>query len=125
MSTTALRQSRATTDGIPRQRPAPSNINSPFNNASTRAAQDARDEEEEAYPGPLTAQSWKDRARCAVTDPEAFFPEKGGSVGAAKASCAQCLVRDECLSYALRHDERFGVWGGLTERERRRLKRRA
>jgi WhiB family redox-sensing transcriptional regulator len=68
---------------------------------------------------------WQDRALCAQTDPEAFFPEKGGSTREAKRICTTCEVRAECLEYALEHDERFGIWGGLSERERRRLKRRA
>ncbi|WP_246281676.1 WhiB family transcriptional regulator [Fodinicola acaciae] len=68
---------------------------------------------------------WQDRALCAQTDPEAFFPEKGGSTREAKRICTGCEVRAECLEYALAHDERFGIWGGLSERERRRLKRRA
>ena len=66
---------------------------------------------------------WHDRALCAQTDPEAFFPEKGGSTREAKKICEGCPVRAECLAYALAHDERFGIWGGLSERERRRLKR--
>ncbi len=66
---------------------------------------------------------WQERALCAQTDPEAFFPEKGGSTREAKRICLGCEVRDECLEYALAHDERFGIWGGLSERERRRLKR--
>jgi len=68
--------------------------------------------------------SWQERALCAQTDPEAFFPEKGGSTREAKRVCLSCDVRSECLEYALAHDERFGIWGGLSERERRRLKRR-
>ena len=68
---------------------------------------------------------WQERALCAQTDPEAFFPEKGGSTREAKRICTTCEVRAECLEYALEHDERFGIWGGLSERERRRLKRRA
>ncbi len=68
---------------------------------------------------------WQDRALCAQTDPEAFFPEKGGSTREAKKVCRACEVRAECLEYALEHDERFGIWGGLSERERRRLKRHA
>ncbi len=68
---------------------------------------------------------WHDRALCAQTDPEAFFPEKGGSTREAKKICTGCEVRSECLSYALANDERFGIWGGLSERERRRLKRTA
>jgi WhiB family redox-sensing transcriptional regulator len=69
------------------------------------------------------ADQWQERALCAQTDPEAFFPEKGGSTREAKRICLGCEVRDECLDYALAHDERFGIWGGLSERERRRLKR--
>ena len=70
-------------------------------------------------------QDWQERALCAQTDPEAFFPEKGGSTREAKRICLGCEVKDECLEYALAHDERFGIWGGLSERERRRLKKAA
>jgi WhiB family redox-sensing transcriptional regulator len=69
--------------------------------------------------------AWQERALCAQTDPEAFFPEKGGSTREAKRVCMSCDVRPECLSYALANDERFGIWGGLSERERRRVKKRA
>ncbi len=72
--------------------------------------------------GPL---AWQRDALCAQTDPEAFFPEKGGSTREAKAVCASCEVRAQCLEYALANDERFGIWGGLSERERRRLRREA
>ena len=72
--------------------------------------------------GPL---AWQQHALCAQTDPEAFFPEKGGSTREAKRVCQSCDVRAECLEYALAHDERFGIWGGLSERERRRFKKRA
>jgi WhiB family transcriptional regulator, redox-sensing transcriptional regulator len=68
---------------------------------------------------------WQEEALCAQTDPEAFFPEKGGSTREAKRVCGRCDVKADCLEYALAHDERFGIWGGLSERERRRLKRRA
>lgn len=80
--------------------------------------------DESAYldDGPL---AWQEQALCAQTDPEAFFPEKGGSTREAKAVCASCEVRAQCLEYALENDERFGIWGGMSERERRRLKRRA
>lgn len=70
------------------------------------------------------SQEWQEQALCAQTDPEAFFPEKGGSTREAKRICRACVVRDECLEYALEHDERFGIWGGLSERERRRVKKR-
>jgi WhiB family transcriptional regulator, redox-sensing transcriptional regulator len=68
---------------------------------------------------------WQADALCAQTDPEAFFPEKGGSTRDAKKVCAACNVRSQCLEYALANDERFGIWGGLSERERRRLRKRA
>jgi WhiB family redox-sensing transcriptional regulator len=68
---------------------------------------------------------WQERALCAQTDPEAFFPEKGGSTREAKKVCLTCDVRGDCLEYALMNDERFGIWGGLSERERRKLKKRA
>ncbi|MDR1295544.1 MAG: WhiB family transcriptional regulator [Bifidobacteriaceae bacterium] len=71
--------------------------------------------------GPL---GWQERALCAQTDPEAFFPEKGGSTREAKRICDSCEVRAQCLEYALANDERFGIWGGYSERERRRLKQR-
>ena len=69
--------------------------------------------------------AWQDDALCAQTDPEAFFPEKGGSTREAKRVCLTCDVRGDCLEYALQNDERFGIWGGLSERERRKLKKRA
>lgn len=69
-------------------------------------------------------EGWQQDALCAQTDAENFFPEKGGSVATAKATCDLCPVRSECLEYALDHDERFGIWGGLSERERRKLKKR-
>jgi WhiB family transcriptional regulator, redox-sensing transcriptional regulator len=78
---------------------------------------------EELYEATEDQDQWQERALCAQTDPEAFFPEKGGSTREAKRICMGCEVRDECLDYALAHDERFGIWGGLSERERRRLKR--
>src|SRR5690625_3532185 len=67
----------------------------------------------------------QERARCAQTDPEAFVPEEGGSAREAKRVCVSCEVRAECLECALADDGRFGIWGGLSERERRKLKRRA
>lgn len=78
----------------------------------------------ETQPQPF-AEDWYSRALCPETDPEAFYPEKGGSTAEAKKICRGCPVKDQCLQWALDHDERFGVWGGLSDRERRRLKRSA
>lgn len=60
-----------------------------------------------------------DQAACLSADPEVFFPEKGGSTDEAKRICARCALQRMCLTYALIHEERFGVWGGFSERERR------
>jgi WhiB family redox-sensing transcriptional regulator len=74
-----------------------------------------------ACPPAVQDESWRKQALCAQTDPEAFFPDKGGSPAAAQAICRRCPVQGPCLEWALQHDERFGVWGGLTDRQRRRL----
>jgi WhiB family transcriptional regulator, redox-sensing transcriptional regulator len=66
---------------------------------------------------------WFAEAKCLNADPDVFFPEKGGSTREAKRICGECPVRAECLEYALESDERFGIWGGMSERERRKLKR--
>lgn len=70
---------------------------------------------------------WQDDALCAEIGLELFFPEKGESwhMRHAKKVCADCPVRAECLQYALDNHERFGVWGGLSERQRRLLERAA
>lgn len=66
--------------------------------------------------------AWQDWGMCSQTSPDAFFPDKGQPTAAAKRVCASCPVQAECLEYALANDERYGVWGGLSERERRVLK---
>jgi WhiB family transcriptional regulator, redox-sensing transcriptional regulator len=66
---------------------------------------------------------WQQDALCAQCDPEAFFPEKGGSTREGKRICLGCPVRTECLEHALANSELFGIWGGLSERERRLLRR--
>jgi WhiB family redox-sensing transcriptional regulator len=65
--------------------------------------------------------AWQDSALCAETNPDAFVIEKGCSTRDAKKVCAACPVAAQCLEYALANNERFGVWGGLSERERRAL----
>ncbi|MEO7803626.1 MAG: WhiB family transcriptional regulator [Actinomycetota bacterium] len=67
--------------------------------------------------------SWQGKARCNEVDPEIFFPERGGSSKAARTVCNDCSVRLECLRYALANREQFGIWGGTSERERRKLRR--
>ena len=68
--------------------------------------------------------SWFDQAACQNMAPDIFFPEIGQSADQARTICAACEVRVECLGYAL--DQRIGqgVWGGLTDQERKRLRRR-
>lgn len=66
---------------------------------------------------------WQDAAVCASVDPDLFFPETGGSTVTAKRLCRSCPVRAECLEYALANDERDGIWGGYSERERARFAR--
>ena len=67
--------------------------------------------------------SWQDEANCLGVDPDLFFPERGASTREAKEVCRGCVVRENCLEYALSNGEKFGIWGGLSERERRRLRR--
>ena len=66
---------------------------------------------------------WQEEANCLGVDPDLFFPERGASTREAKGVCRGCEVRVECLEYALQHGEKFGIWGGLSERERRRVRR--
>lgn len=67
--------------------------------------------------------TWQLLALCAETDPDLFFPEKGGSTLDAKKVCGECVVRPDCLEAALANNEQFGIFGGLSERERRKIKR--
>ena len=66
---------------------------------------------------------WADQALCAQADPEAWFPEAGAWAKLAKAICATCPVLGPCRAYALAHPELRGIWGGLSERERRAVRR--
>lgn len=85
-----------------------------MNSAGTRELQILTD---------VAEMTWADRASCGEVGGDEWFPEKGGSSRAAKKVCGRCEVRQECLEYALEHDERWGVWGGTSERQRRALKR--
>ncbi|HEY1645300.1 MAG TPA: WhiB family transcriptional regulator [Candidatus Saccharimonadales bacterium] len=65
--------------------------------------------------------SWRSRAKCRGYDPDFFHPEEGGDVDGNKKFCFGCPVIDECLEYALEHREQRGIWGGTSERQRRRI----
>src|SRR5262252_3392342 len=67
--------------------------------------------------------SWQRQANCMGVDPDLFFPERGASTREAKEVCRGCVVREDCLEFALVNGEKFGIWGGMSERERRRLRR--
>lgn len=66
---------------------------------------------------------WMARARCREMPPSTFFPSDGVGVEVARQVCAGCPVRSPCLEYALRNRIDHGVWGGASERERRRILR--
>lgn len=66
---------------------------------------------------------WVRLAACRGMDMETFFPTRGQSSGPAKDTCARCVVREDCLDEALTMNERFGIWGGKSERQRRRIRR--
>jgi len=70
------------------------------------------------------AARWRQQAACHGTDLNLFYPERGQSAGPARQVCAQCPVRQPCLEYALSNRITHGIWGGLTERERRPLQSR-
>ena len=68
---------------------------------------------------------WHERGLCRQTDPEIFYPEKGqggSSLRQARRICARCEVKPECRAYAIEHAEPYGVWGGTSESERRRIR---
>lgn len=67
-------------------------------------------------------QPWRHDALCAQTDPELFFPELGERNPAAKAICGRCTARTACLGFAMDNREPYGIWGGLSADERKRLR---
>lgn len=69
--------------------------------------------------------SWLRLAACRGMDPSLFHPEVGNNADSrfAREACRSCSVQDECLDYALANNERLGIWGGLGEKERRRVRR--
>lgn len=66
---------------------------------------------------------WQQLASCLGSDPDLFFPARGESSREARLVCVGCVVRFECLEHSMQVPERFGIWGGLAERQRRRLRR--
>jgi WhiB family redox-sensing transcriptional regulator len=71
----------------------------------------------------LSTLAWQADANCMGADADLFFPERGASTRRAKAICGECAAQPQCLEYAIVNGERFGIWGGLSERERRRLRK--
>ena len=72
---------------------------------------------------PPMIQSWRNRAACQGVSTDVFYPVSDEDADVAKAICEQCPVREPCLEFAITEREREGVWGGTTERERRRIVR--
>lgn len=70
---------------------------------------------------PSPPDCWQEGSACYGTRPETFFPRSEEAAGPALAFCHRCPTRTLCLAWALRNGERYGVWGGLTEQQRRRL----
>lgn len=66
---------------------------------------------------------WQNKANCRGVNPTLFYPERGVSTSEAKAVCSGCEVKEECLEFAVESGEKFGIWGGLSERERRVIRR--
>ena len=66
---------------------------------------------------------WQDDANCTGANANLFFPERGASTRKAKSICRECSVRPECLEFAISTGEKFGIWGGMSERERRRVRK--
>lgn len=67
--------------------------------------------------------SWMEDALCAQTDPDIFYPEKGGSTAPATSICRNCPVQAQCLDYAVTNDIRHGIWGGTSDNDRKRMSR--
>ncbi len=75
-------------------------------------------------PNPSPPDVWQEQAACFGIDPDVFFPISEEEAGPALAFCASCSLKELCLAWALKNGERYGVWGGTTEQQRRRIQRR-
>ena len=71
----------------------------------------------------LANNKWKLQGACQGLDADIFFPDRGASTRLAKTVCRRCDVQEECLEYAVNNREKFGIWGGLSERERRAIRK--
>lgn len=71
----------------------------------------------------VQTEPWLQHAACKGLSTDIFFPGRADPDAQAKKICRTCPVRAECLTYAMTHGEMFGIWGGLAERERRKLRR--
>jgi len=69
--------------------------------------------------------AWADHGSCTNADPDLFFPQPGVDTSYARSICRGCPVRIQCLDYALQSGQKHGIWGGMTESQRRRLRRRS
>ena len=99
-------------------------VQTSLSGARRPAVADSREASRRCYEGTEPDdRSWQDYANCLGVDPDLFFPERGASTREAKEVCRGCVVREDCLEYALANGEKFGIWGGLSERERRRIRR--
>ena len=67
--------------------------------------------------------AWSRYASCDTADPDLFFPPPGTDTFYARSICRECPVRRQCLDYALESKQKFGIWGGMTEAQRRRIRR--
>ena len=83
----------------------------------------AMNENQEQEEPEVGSSEWQAMANCLGVDPDLFFPERGASTREAKEVCRGCVVQNSCLEYALDNGEKFGIWGGMSERERRRIRR--
>lgn len=71
----------------------------------------------------IPGEDWQSLANCQGVDPDLFFPQRGASVREAKAVCSMCKVQEQCLTTAINRGEKFGIWGGASERQRRAIRR--
>ncbi len=66
---------------------------------------------------------WQVDANCVDEDADLFFPDRGASTRKAKELCNTCKAQEHCLEYSIVNNEKFGIWGGLSERERRKIRK--